>query len=234
METRIASRILNDIFDLLLKIRVSENYMVGLREQNKREKLERIKSSAKTIFLEKGFDEATTKEIAEHARVGTGTLFNYAADKRDLIFLIAADEIDDLVNRGFSDVPEDLPFLEQLIVVFRHHYQYYHSSRDMGLRLLRELPFYHFENRPQAKRFGEHYENFRTQLSLLVKTAIEQKKIEPDEDFELVTDVIFSLFSRELRRWLCDPNPEVEKGLFRLRRYFKLVISGLNPKSDAF
>ena len=43
---------------------------LGLREKNKTEKLLRIKAAARKLFIQKGFDEATTREIAQLAEIG--------------------------------------------------------------------------------------------------------------------------------------------------------------------
>ena len=55
-------------------------------------KLRRIKDAARELFIAKGFDDTTTREIAQRASVGIGTLFIYADNKRDLLFLVANDE----------------------------------------------------------------------------------------------------------------------------------------------
>src|SRR5262245_14993822 len=68
------------------------------RERNKEDKLRRIKVAARTLFVAKGYDEATMREIARLADVGLGTLFLYAADKRDLLFLAFDDEHDRIVE----------------------------------------------------------------------------------------------------------------------------------------
>ena len=79
----------------MLKItnETSEDIVSGLRqrERNKLDKLRRIKAAARELFLEQGYDNATTREIARRADVGLGTLFSYASDKRDLLFLIYND-----------------------------------------------------------------------------------------------------------------------------------------------
>ena len=58
----------------------------GQRERNKLEKLRRIKEAARALFISKGFDETTIREIASVAEVGLGTVFVYAENKRDLLF----------------------------------------------------------------------------------------------------------------------------------------------------
>ena len=61
---------------------------LGLREQNKLDKRERIRAAAAELFKRHGYGAATMRQIAQRAHVGLGTLFNYAEDKRDLVFLI--------------------------------------------------------------------------------------------------------------------------------------------------
>ena len=39
--------------------------------------------------------EATTRQIAQHAGVALGTVFNYATTKRDLLFLVSNDLLDE-------------------------------------------------------------------------------------------------------------------------------------------
>ena len=89
----------------------------GKREQKKLGKIRRIKQAAAELFAKKGFDAATTDDIARRARVGKGTLFLYARDKRDLVFLIFNDEIRQNSKRAFAQAKPDMPLLEQLVSV---------------------------------------------------------------------------------------------------------------------
>ena len=66
---------------------------LGLREQNKLDKRQRIRAAARELFSKHGYDSATLRQIARRAHVGLGTLFNYAQDKRDLVFLIFNEEL---------------------------------------------------------------------------------------------------------------------------------------------
>jgi len=73
---------------------------IGLRERNKADKLKRIREAATELFLEKGYDNTTTRAIAHRAGVGMGTVFVYAPTKRDLLFLIVNDDL----QRAYRDV----------------------------------------------------------------------------------------------------------------------------------
>ena len=72
---------------------------MGQRERNKIDKLRRIKDAARELFIEKGFDDTMTREIAIRAGVGLGTIFIYAANKRDLLFLIVNDELENITKK---------------------------------------------------------------------------------------------------------------------------------------
>lgn len=50
----------------------------------------RILDAAKSLFRAKGFDEATTRDIAKEVGIATGTMFNYFASKEAIVVELAA------------------------------------------------------------------------------------------------------------------------------------------------
>ena len=106
-----------------LKMQLHLNQFSGQREKNKVEKLQRIRQAAWELFVRKGFDETTTREIAIRAGVGIGTVFTYAENKRDLLFLVANDDLDEVTRKAEASISEDASCLENFLTVFRHHYQ---------------------------------------------------------------------------------------------------------------
>ncbi|PYS15880.1 MAG: TetR/AcrR family transcriptional regulator, partial [Acidobacteria bacterium] len=68
------------------------------------------------MFTSKGFEATTTAEIAERAAVGEGTIFLYAKDKRDLLFDICMDELEETRSKAFAKIRPEMPLLEQLLV----------------------------------------------------------------------------------------------------------------------
>jgi AcrR family transcriptional regulator len=52
-----------------------------------------ILAAAERLFQEKGFDEATTRDIARAAGIASGTLFNYFATKEAVLAVLAADAV---------------------------------------------------------------------------------------------------------------------------------------------
>ena len=79
------------------------------RERLSRQRAERILEAAAAVFARKGFHQATIREIAELADVAEGTIYNYFADKRDLLVamtrhVIAHSAGDALAQIGTGDV----------------------------------------------------------------------------------------------------------------------------------
>src|SRR5262252_7155366 len=90
---------------------------LGQRERNKLDKLRRIKDAARELFVAKGFDDTTTREIAIRAGVGIGTIFVYAENKRDLLFLIANDELEKVTERAEAAVQVSASLMQNLLSV---------------------------------------------------------------------------------------------------------------------
>jgi AcrR family transcriptional regulator len=64
--------------------------------QEKKEKITRFRKrqildAAREVFSRKGYDQATTAEIAQTAGIAEGTIYNYFQSKRDLLVTIISD-----------------------------------------------------------------------------------------------------------------------------------------------
>ena len=132
-----------------MELQLSQNS--GQREKNKIEKLQRIREAARELFVKKGFDETTTREIAVRAGVGIGTVFTYAENKRDLLFLVANDDLDEVTRKAEASVSDDASCLENFLTVFRQHYKFFAKQPSLSRFLLREMTFYNSGR--QANRF---------------------------------------------------------------------------------
>src|SRR5882757_4157368 len=98
---------------------------MGQRERNKLDKLRRIKDAARELFVAKGFDDTTTREIAIRAGVGIGTIFVYAENKRDLLFLIANEELEKITKRAEASVKVSASLMQNLLSVAGLHYAFF-------------------------------------------------------------------------------------------------------------
>jgi len=65
---------------------------------------------ATKLFVEKGFAHTTMSEIAEHCRMGKGSLYNYVASKEDIVYLIL-DYTQQVHEKSFAEINSRLSTL---------------------------------------------------------------------------------------------------------------------------
>src|SRR5471030_3247931 len=157
---------------------------IGQRERNKIDKLRRIKDAARELFVAKGFDDTATREIAIRAGVGLGTIFVYAANKRDLLFLIVNDELENIAKEAEASISEQASLLENLLDVFRRHYEFFRRQPALSRLVLREMVFY--DSGAQAGRFQTTRERLIDLIGNAVQLAIAQDNASPDETPQFV------------------------------------------------
>ena len=205
---------------------------LGLRETNKIEKLQRIRDATKALFIQKGFDDTTTREIALMANVGIGTVFTYADNKRDLLFLIANDDLDRMAAKGEEACRTDVSCLENLMQFFGQHYEFFAKQPEISRMMLREMTFY--DSGRQARRFQMIRErNIRT-IVRIAKIGIDNGEVRTSESPETLGWLAFCIFQVELRQWLKAERPSVTVGMRRLMDSLCLCIKGWNPTAAAF
>ncbi|MEA2467507.1 MAG: hypothetical protein QOJ57_1633, partial [Thermoleophilaceae bacterium] len=55
----------------------------GRREERKAQNREKLLLAARKVFAEKGYGEATARDIVRETDLATGTFYNYFSDKQD-------------------------------------------------------------------------------------------------------------------------------------------------------
>lgn len=205
--------------------------LTGQREKNKTEKLRRIRKAARELFVQNGFDETTTREIAIRAGVGIGTVFTYAENKRDMLFLVANDDLDEVTRKAEAGIRDDASCLKNLLGVFRHHYRFFAKQPELSRLLLREMTFY--DSGRQASRFQNTRERNIRIVGSIVKMAAARGAIRVPEEPDFVGWVAFCVFQVELRRWLVNKELNIAAGMARLERALRLCMSGWGAKPAA-
>jgi AcrR family transcriptional regulator len=198
---------------------------VGRREQRKLETRDRIRAAAAELFTRRGYGAATMREIARRAHVGLGTLFNYAEDKRDLVFLIFNEELNAVTDVALAAPRPDQPLVDQLIAVFRVHYRWLAGKPALARILLQELTFY--SSGKQAATFLGIRKRLIDGIEALVRGAQRARRIRSGEDAAVIARHIFFVYSASLRWWIAASRPNPERGLADLRRLLNLQVDGL-------
>jgi AcrR family transcriptional regulator len=214
-----------------LNIQYKSASNLGLRERNKVEKRQRIRASARELFSKLGYDAATLRQIAQRAHVGLGTLFNYARDKRDLVFLIFNEELEATTSEALAAAQSQSTLINQLMAIFQQHYRYFGKDLAMSRILLKELVFY--SEGKHAVTFQHIRARLLSGIEMFVRSAQQERRILTKADAAIVARHIFFVFSAEIRWWIANPKPNTEAGLQDLRHLLELQITGLQPSSSS-
>ena len=195
----------------------------GRRAANKADKLRRITLAARALFVEKGFDGTTMRDIAARAGVGFGTLFDYAASKRDFLFLLFNPELERILDESAPAADGEPLFIDKLMAYFSGYYALYARDRAISRAVLRELTFFHEGG--EAEKFLQHRKRFLDLVIAEVITAMERGELRQGQP-EPVARVIFAIYAWEIRRWLAADASSVARGLSDLRELLALQIRG--------
>jgi AcrR family transcriptional regulator len=171
----------------------------GRRAANKEDKRRRLKAAAWELFQSQGFQETTTKDIARRAGVGSGTLFLYASDKADLLFLVLHDRLEVAVDEGLRSVDHDAPLLDQLMHVYSGFFSVYREAPDIARHFVKELPG---ANGPNAARVNGLTLSLLGQLGALIEAAQRRGEVRADAQPHLFANITFSLYFYALLSWL--------------------------------
>lgn len=202
----------------------------GLRTRNKLEKLRRIKETAQNLFVAKGFDDTTMREIAVRAGVGLGTIFLYAKNKRDLLFLTINEPLENVTQQAEDAIDPKAPLIDNLLAVAKLHYRFFGRQPALSRLALREMIFY--ESGAQAAPFQKIRERLIRLFGHIIELAIANKEIAPRETPLFAGWTLFCIFQVELRRWLANDVTNLRAGLSELERALGLLIAGFGICAD--
>lgn len=76
---------------------------------------------SRAVFAERGYERATTTEIAQRLGISEATVFTYFRGKRELCMRVIGDWYDEIIDAIESGLPRERPVREQLEFVVHTH-----------------------------------------------------------------------------------------------------------------
>jgi AcrR family transcriptional regulator len=201
-----------------------------MRERNKAERRRRVLEAARAVFLEHGYENATTREIASRAGVAVGTVFVYARDKRDLLMTIVNDDLEAVTDDSFANLRGDQPFLEKLIAMFEPRYRYWVRDPELSTFALHETASARVKEVPsETERFYRRRHRMLERIAELVAEEQAAGRLGTPDDPQTIALFLMGTYLAHARFWLSEAEPQVPDGLARLRRQLELAMNGLKP-----
>ncbi|MGV3625666.1 MAG: TetR/AcrR family transcriptional regulator [Archangium sp.] len=199
---------------------------MGRREDNKLEKRARLRDAAEKLFRRRGYDTTTTREIAEEAEIAAGTLFLYAADKQDLLFLVMHEHLRVAAEDAFDTLPRTRKLLPQLRHVFSKLFAMYGRHEALARPFVASFPG---ASGPNALEVNALTFAFLQRLATLVEAAQQRGEVRDDVEPLAIANISFELYFTALIRWLSGL-ATVEQLPDVLTRSLQLLFEGIRAR----
>ncbi len=197
------------------------------RDQNKLEKRGRIIAAARAFFAQKGFDAATTQEIADAAGVSVGTVFLYAKAKDDLLILVFREEMTAVIENAYRAANQHKGLLDQLIAFFDTQAAYHERDLPLARALMRKLGY--VDSVEQRTAVTELMSSNYAKLAILVDRAKLAGEVRADTPLLLAARSIFACYYLQLGGLLSGYIDRERFDRF-LRDHFTLLLKGLGSR----
>jgi AcrR family transcriptional regulator len=104
--------------DLEAEALVSRRQPAGRKSQ---QRVKEILQAGRDVFSEKGYERATTAEIAQRLGISEATVFSYFRGKRELCARVIGDWYDEIIDAIETGLPRDGSVRQQFAFIVRMH-----------------------------------------------------------------------------------------------------------------
>ena len=165
---------------------------MALNPDNDRYQLQRqqaIKSAA-SVFAEKGFHGASTKDIAEHMGIKQGSLYYYFKSKEEALGEVCRYGIEEYVEHMASIAASDQPFESKLMATITSHLTSY-RERNEALKVHNDERLYlPEEKRATLKKLGSKY---RQQLERIFEEGVVDGTLRKALDWHFAAQAVIGM-----------------------------------------
>lgn len=196
----------------------------SLRAQSKLKTRRRVLDAARQLFMERGYEAATIRDIASHAGLSTGAVFASFVDKTDLFNAVMAEDFQRQVEHLREAATPDAKVEDAALSVFEAGYRF-HGAQLPLLQAAISLSWSHglggeFGDRPS---FGLAMDALAEILARGVETG--ELKASPDQ-IRLAAETLWEAYVGNYRRALFD-DWNADRLIERMREQIQLVLAGL-------
>jgi AcrR family transcriptional regulator len=203
----------------------------SVRERQKLARRSRIKAAAWKVFRSKGWEAATTREIAKQAGIASGTLFLYAHDKRELLLMIINDELEGITERTLAGLKPRSPLLDQIIAVFGARFTYWAESGLSRAALGEIFSVTAPSTSIERQRFDLRRAALVARIAEIVTREQSAGRIRKGSAPADVAALFMALYRGQLLDWIATEPLDPDVATARLRTFFQAVIEGLRGRA---
>jgi len=202
----------------------------GRRERQRLETARSIKEAALELFVARGFDAATTKDIAERAGVAHGTVFLVAKSKEGLLVAALEDQLREVLTARTASLPKR-GVEAQLLHVFDGLFDFYARDRRLAREFFRAVIFF---SDPVTKAQNDaHVAGFLGYLAELFERGKARGEVAPGVPCDAAATIVLALYSHCVTWFLNAEHPDRRALGARFRGALEAVFAGLRaPLGD--
>lgn len=206
---------------------------MGLRERKKERTRQGILAATHDLFLRKSYDETTMEEIAEHAELAVGTLYNYFPSKGELLLSLIAESDEQYLKEGLELIARPKKHAEHAladIMVLATE----HCVRQLGKSIWRHVLATAVTN--VGSTFGRQYAvttNKHEQLVVDMMRALQRRgDVHPGLDPKDAAHFLFSMKSKLFIDFVSDDAMTLQEHRKEVRKGVRYFLSGISDTAQ--
>jgi AcrR family transcriptional regulator len=199
------------------------------RSQAKLKTRRRVLEAARQLFMERGYEEATIRDIASAAGLSTGAVFASFVDKSDLFKQVMAEDFDRQMVASQEAANADTSLEEALMGLFEWGYTF-HMDQLPLLRTAISLSW--SQGLDGEYGYRPNYQLAISNFMNLLKRGADRGELSAQADLRLTAEMLWDLYIAGYRRILFD-DWTVERVVARLRNQVRVILAGVNSLSAA-
>ncbi len=193
------------------------------RVLSKQRTRQKVLVAARALFIERGYENSTVRDIARRAGMSTGAVFANFADKSDLFEAIVAEDFENVAQAMRQGANHRGPAAARLLDLLSAGYGYYAESMPLAQAILAQswLRPLNAELRARAA--------LKVLLGIIgdvLREAARSGEIRQDFDVRLVSEMLWDAYLANFRRAIFD-GWNLETLRARLSDQIGVVLSGL-------
>ncbi len=196
---------------------------------DKKEKRERILEAAISVFAKKGMAKAKTADIAEAARIGKGTIYEYFKSKDEIMeasFYFVIQKAEGIIAQRLSKLED--PW-EKFVTYLKVWNEILQSEFKDYMEIMLDFWAEGIRQKQDVSTFSlkKIYDVNRDMLKNILDECVAQDKIHP-VNTHAVASIILGTLDGLMLQWIIEPEVlRIEESLDQME---KLILRGLKKK----
>ena len=157
------------------------------------QRAENILQAATQLFASLGFNNTSTRKIAELAGVSEGTVFNYYSNKNELLIAIIGRHYDALVSHARQIIQDEMDTRNRLLLIAANHLRAISADNALLMRLIQlyfntDMDIYSHIETTAIHQFNQRYSRI---FDSVIKEGIQRGDLKADINPHAIRDLFF-------------------------------------------